>query len=452
MAYNNEFANKNLINKIVSDVSIKNNFKNILLNVSNNNIKRLDNIITKEVKETSLENLFVIDGSKFDGNIKYNIDNHISLINVNESVIDIKKYFNYLKKDFPLPDEYQEITKNYSNFLMVILRGFENEAIKNDKDFFRMFFYEYFIKIENTMLNYVEEKYGVLNNKETPYETYVYLLSHKKDITIYNPCDSCRKNNLIFSYSKDKKVCNCMDNTLYPTDFLQFHEMLNTEGSNEALTTQMMLVLEKLMLINLIRNIKNNNLDFLFKISAFILDGTLAIYAHASWLSEVIAEEIFNIKKNNDILIISVEKSGQFNEHFEMINDYYISKLEPLKNKMMYLLDEKYIKENIKIYHSNKFYGEKNYFGKKIFYKNKNGYIYVINIAFESYLDKENYASREISEIQMLDELIYILDNFSSSKYKNGLSFISMANEGASLSNSRYGTKMLNNFIEEIIK
>lgn len=59
------------------------------------------------------------------------------------------------------------------------------------------------------------------------------------------------------------------------TDLLQFQELLNTESGNEALTTQMMLVLEKIILINLLRNIKLNGLTDLLEKSAFIVDGSL---------------------------------------------------------------------------------------------------------------------------------------------------------------------------------
>ena len=44
-----------------------------------------------------------------------------------------------------------------------------------------------------------------------------------------------------------------------------------------------------------------------------------------------------------------------------------------------------------------------------------------------------------------------LLDNFSSHSYPNALSFVSMANDGASLSNSKLGSKILNSFIHEVL-
>ncbi len=55
------------------------------------------------------------------------------------------------------------------------------------------------------------------------------------------------------------QTCKCENpKNVYITDLLQFQELLNTENGNEALTTQMMLVLEKIILVNLLRNIKIN--------------------------------------------------------------------------------------------------------------------------------------------------------------------------------------------------
>jgi hypothetical protein len=45
-----------------------------------------------------------------------------------------------------------------------------------------------------------------------------------------------------------------------------------------------------------------------------------------------------------------------------------------------------------------------------------------------------------------------LLENFSSQAYPNALSFISMANDGASLSSSHMGRKLLQEFAEELLE
>lgn len=470
MAYFGELAKNKGIQTLLTDISVKENLETIEFFSSGNEFIRIDEYFInkrKYPKDFSLEHIFVIDGSKFDGETKDSLDNHVGLINVNQCVIDIKKMVSYLKNSFPLPKEYEEIRDDVPNHLIIPLRGFKTRRISNDRDFFRMFFFEYFSKMENNIVKWLEYKYGELKVKETPYETYLHLLNKQKTHHVLpkmNTCPECAKKGYVLgpNYFKDgkewngNKSCKCVDSpqNVYVTDLLQFQELLNTESSNETLTTQMMLVLEKIILINLLRNIKLNGLTDLLEKSAFIVDGSLAIYSHASWLSHLITEEIAELKSENNILICGVEKSGNFVDHFKLVDYFYAE--YPLEKGMLFFLDDDYIKKHIKIYHNDSYYGEKNYFGKKFFYKNALEKLFVINLAFEDEQDKAvNFNIRNeknsIESCQKLDELLMLLDNFSSHSFQNALSFISMANDGASLSNSRLGSKILNDFIHDVL-
>lgn len=469
MAYFGELAKNKGIQTLLSDIAIRENLETIQFLSSGNEFVRLDEFyLNKRIypKDTQLEYIFVIDGSKFDGETRDNLDNHVALLNINQCVVDIKKLVSYLKNSFPLPSEYEEIRDDVPNHLIIPLRGFKTKKINDDRDFFRMFFFEYFSKMENNIVAWLEHKFGSLKNKETPFETYLHLLNKQKThhvLPVMNTCIECRKKGYVLGphyFQKEGKwepaqTCKCENpKNLYVTDLLQFQELLNTESGNEALTTQMMLVLEKIILINLLRNIKNNGLEHLFEKSVFVVDGSLAIYSHASWLSHLIAEEIYDLKSSNELVICGVEKTGNFVDHFKLV-DYFYSEY-PLEKGMLFFLDEDYIKKYIKIYHSDTYYGERNYFGKKFFYKNALDKLFVINLAFESENDKElNYNKRNekkhIEDCQKLRELLMLLDNFSSHNYPNALSFVSMANDGASLSSSKLGSKILNSFIHEIV-
>lgn len=469
MAYFGELAKNKGIQTLLSDISIRENLETIEFLSSGNEFVRLDEYyLNKRLypKDSKLEYIFVIDGSKFDGETKDNLDNHVGLLNVNQCVIDIKKMVSYLKNSFPLPRDYEEIRDDIPTHFIIPLRGFKTKKINDDRDFFRMFFFEYFSKMENNIVHWLEHKFGELKTKETPFETYLHLLKKQRThhvLPAMNTCPECRKKGFVLGpnyFQKDNQwqpaqVCKCeKQKNVYITDLLQFQEILNTENGNEALTTQMMLVLEKIILVNLLRNIKLNNLDYLFEKSAFVVDGSLAIYSHASWLSSLIAEEIYELKSQNEVLICGVEKSGNFVDHFKLV-DYFYSEY-PLEKGMLFFLNEEYIRKYIKIYHSDSYYGEKTYFGKKFFYKNALDKLFVINLAFENEQDKElNYDKRNdkksIEESQKLKDLLMLLDNFSSHNYPNALSFVSMANDGASLSNSKLGSKILNSFIHQIL-
>jgi hypothetical protein len=397
-----ELAKNKGIQDLIADISIKQQLDSIEFFTSGNEYVRLDDFCNKnsiKPEQSKLEYLFVIDGSKFDGNVKDNLENHVALLNMNQCVIDINKMQKYLKDSFPLPEDFNKIKEDIANHMLIPLKGFKTKEIKDERDFFRMFFYEYFSKMDNKIIDWLENKFGNFSYKETPYQTYVHLLKKKVKPTLFpnfHTCPECRKKGFTIDIAsfykndewKNQITCKCDDNakTIYSTDLLQFYELLNTETSNESLTTQMMLVLEKIILVNLLRNIKLNKLEDLFEKSAFVLDGSLAIYYHASWLSSLIGEELFDLKYNNEILIFSVEKTGNFVDHFKIVDSFYSN--NPLEKGMLYFLNDDYIKKYIKIYHNDNFYGEKNYFGKKLFYKNNLNKLFVINLLFESEADK----------------------------------------------------------------
>jgi hypothetical protein len=462
MAYNLELAKNKPIQNLLANKVLEENLDTIEFIVSENEYVRIDDYcLNKNLKpkDFNIKNIFVIDGSKFDGHISHNMDNHITILNINESYINLEKMINYLKSSFPLPNEYFEIKKDYSNFLIVPFKGFRTKEINDDRDFFRFYFYNHFKQLKNVFFEEIKEN---IKNEESIFDTYKLLVgnSKKTGIDAVHPCPVCRekfKLNAKSFENSDIINCHCENNSkkIYITDLLQFHELLNTENSNEILSTQIMLVLEKLFLLNLIRNLSNNNLKEIIEESAFILDGTLSIYYHATWLSNLIAQEIYKLKQENSILICSVEKSGNFNQHFQMLENYF--KEEPLKNNLIYFLNDNYIKKYIKIYHNDNFYGEKNYFGKKFFYKNKLGKLFVLNLAYENEADKYRYFNErneieQINKCDRLEDLCMLLDNFSSNNYENALSFISMANEGASLSNSKIGSKILNEFLNNLFR
>lgn len=471
MAYINELAKNQGNQSLMANSGLKEFLKEIEFVSSVNEYIRLDDYVTSDfvkAKNSNLKHIFVIDGSKFETKLGENEEIHISLLNVNQCIINVPKMVKYLANSFALPKEYQEIKKDITLNLIIPLKGLKGKDIVDEKDFFRMYFYKIMSHTNNRIIDWLEEQGFNINEHETLLETYIHLISNltKLNTNINSPCPECRKlgHSLGLKTFKNKDEtfnhtvsCKCQTatKTYYITDLLQFYEQLNNENSNEALTTQMMLVLERITMLNLLRNLEKNDLQEIIEQSAFVLDGSLAIYSHASWLSSAILEEIIKIKNKYQTLIIGVEKTGNFVEHFKKVDNFF--KKEPLKNGALFFLNDYYIKKYIKMYDNDSFYGEKNYFGKKLLYKNRLGKLFVINVAFEDEADKFlNYNERntetERNKCQRMEDLIMLLENFSSQAYPNALSFISMANDGASLSSSTMGKKLLNDFVVDILE
>lgn len=469
MAYLGELAKNRGIQSLTSDPAIKEVLKEIEFISSVSEYKRIDQYIVNnftKAKDSKLENIFVIDGSKYDSKLGENNEINVALISIDQCVINMPKMVAYLKNSFALPKDYQAMKEDISINMILPLKGLKTREIADEKDFFRMFFYKV-MQAENKIFEWIKDRLPAASYHESLLDTYLNLLTpiKKLNANIPVPCPYCRKAGHMLSLKTFKNIdgswnpitqCKCDTNPVnyYITDLLQFTELLNNENSNEALTTQMMLVLERITLVNLLNNLVGNNAKEILENSAFVMDGSLAIYSHASWLSSAIGERIYDLKNDYQLLICGVEKTGNFVEHFKKVDHYYQD--QPLAKGTLYFLEDDYIKKYIKVYHNDSFYGEKNYFGKKLFYKNRLNKLFVINLAFENeadkYLDYNNRNGDQQRQLcQRMEDLIMLLENFSSQAYPNALSFISMANEGASLSSSSMGKKILNEFIDGLL-
>jgi hypothetical protein len=471
MPYFGESAKNQGNQRLMADIGIKEVLKQIQFISSVNEYVRLDNYVVTDIpkaKNSDLEYIFVIDGSKFETQVGDKKEVSVGLLSINQCAIDMKKMVTYLGNSFALPKEYQEIKEDITMNAFVPLKGLKGSESGDEKDLFRLFFYKVVSHAQNKINQWLKDRNYQADYQETLLDTYLHLVGKltKLNTSMIAPCSECKKagHSIGIKTFKSKEGvwshtahCKCQidPKTYYVTDLLQFYEQFNNESSTEALTTQMMLVLERLTLINLLRNLQGNELTHLLEHSAFVLDGSLAIYSHASWFSGAIAEEIFSLKNNYKLLIMGIEKTGNFVEHFKKVDSFYQE--DSLKKGLLYFLNDDYIKRYVKVYHNDSFYGEKNYFGKKLFYKNKLGKLFVVNLAFEDEGDKFLYFNQrndedQIAKIQRLEHLVMLLENFSSQAYPNALSFISMANDGASLSSSHMGRKLLQEFAEELLE
>lgn len=471
MPYAGELAKNQGNQKLMAELNIQEIFKDVKIVRQDTAYPRLDNYIVAEesrlaLKDSPLKYVVVIDGSKYETSLPDYPDINVGLLNINQCAVDMKKLQDYLKNPFPLPQQYQQIKENIAISAIVPLKGLCNTEHPDEKDFFRFFVYQTFKTMTNPMVEWLEQKGYSITYKETLLDTYKALMSHLDKLPGFiQTCPHCKKAGRslnIKSFKKESALhyadvikcrCDLEPQTIYITDLLQFHEQFNNEKSNESMTTQMMLVLERLTLLNLLRILKENALEQLFDEMLFIMDGSLAIYSHASWLSAAINAEIIAIKDKHPLVIIGIEKTGNFVDHFKKMDNFFAQDM--LKKGMLFFLNDIYIKEHVKIYDADGFYGEKNYFGKKFFYKNISGKLFTVNIAFDSEADRAvNYNSRhEEEKIQAtigLDKVVMLLDNFASHSYSNALSFISMANEGAALSTSYMGKRLLDNFIKNM--
>lgn len=283
-------------------------------------------------------------------------------------------------------------------------------------------------------------------NKETLLQTYEYLLNlkiqksreSKAPECPYVDCGIAEPNNRL-TYGFGKYVCQCpKEKTLYSTDALRLHELYNPVGSCGEMYGQIMFTMERLWLVNILRAFEKMNLLQSIKQTAFILDGSLAVYSTSSWLTKSIQTELSRINEvqkkvtGQDLIILGIEKSGTFVNHFEMLDadEEGISGKFPNQNAL--LLTDEYIKKNIVLSESTKPYGQDTYFGRKFLYKTHNGYKVVCNLAvFNEYQRKTDTAFP--NQFPCLADVLNLLDQIVSNRFQNSVSPLISAHAEAAI-------------------
>lgn len=486
MPYEKEFAGSTGLKILLKDQKLKELLKISQFIKSDTEFNRIDGHVVEAQKMNTdkVRRAFVIDGSKMEVPFIEGSLASLSLFNINQCVVDLKNVQEYLKTSFPHPSLFEKIKEHLNVLFFTPLKGMETEEY-NEAEFFRFVVYEHIKQIQNPIVDWLKQNDYQITYEESVLDTFIHLVKngYNKVRNIPCPCPVCRKSGRGIEvkqfYDRDTQElfeqveCKCSFDSkpLFITDLLGFHALLTNENGYEALTTQIMLIMEKLILINTLRIFHKNNLKDLINESVFIVDGTLGFFSHASWLTNPVLSEIADIKKESDLLLFSIEKSGQFLNHFKTVNENYNIKYNnfldygyaenkfedpTLKNGMLFFLDEEYIKGYIKNFdEAGGFYGENNYFGKKVFYKNKNGGLFVLNLAFEDENDKSMYDGRNTQErreqVKRIKDMSMILDNFASQEFANAISLLSMANEGAAISSSYMSKGIVRDFVSSLL-
>ncbi|MEO0075420.1 MAG: DNA double-strand break repair nuclease NurA [candidate division WOR-3 bacterium] len=278
-------------------------------------------------------------------------------------------------------------------------------------------------------------------NKETLLATYEYLLKLKIDKSGESkapecPYDDC-ENRLSYGYKEYKCQCE-KERKLYSTDALRLHELHNPSGSCGEMYGQIMFTLERLWLINILRAFERMNFLQSLKQTAFILDGSLAVYSTSSWLAKSIQDELYRLNEvqkkitGQDLIILGIEKSGTFVNHFEMLDtdEEGISGKFPKQNAL--LLTDEYIKKNIILSESPKPYGQDTYFGRKFLYKTSNGYRVVCNLATFNDYQRETKTAYP-NQFPRLADVMSLLDQIVSNRFQNSVSPLLSAHAEAAI-------------------
>lgn len=258
-------------------------------------------------------------------------------------------------------------------------------------------------------------------------DTYEHLLSLKPtsaDVACPYVESGCEAK---FPIAPATKCCGCeRARPIHSTDALRIQERFREFGTNGEAFGLVMQIAERLLLVHLLRCFERRGLLGKIDRLAFFVDGPLAVFGPPAWLSKAIDAELKRLNAaaraaaGCDLLILGIEKEGQFAGHFEEA-DRTETPGETLFQPGQYLLlTDDYIKRRIVLSDSDKPYGVDTYFGRKFFYKTRRGERIVASLPLAGEA-REELRSADPSRYPRLGDACALLDELGSSRFANAV-------------------------------
>lgn len=297
-------------------------------------------------------------------------------------------------------------------------------------------------------------------NGESLLDTYEALLKYKPSVAQECPYgDDCGVSPPS-NYQRGVRTypCQCpLQLPLHSTDALRFHERFNPIGPNGMVFGEIMQVLERVWLVHVLRGMEaRGHLNALTRL-AVILDGPLAVFGQPAWISQAINKELVRLNSalraatGTDMLIVGIEKTGLFVEHFKHLcaaaDKGAISLKIPPQTAI--LVTDGYIKKQIIFSESTKPYGEATYFGRKLMYRTKSGAQIVASVPYLE-ASHQNLDCALPEQFPRLADVLSVFDALVSSRYPNALVPISLAHGEAAIPLS-HGVRVLERLARELI-
>lgn len=449
MPYEGEFAHYKPLHRLVESERVQKLLGSYKVKTPSDNTNPLQILQPIQVKPGDWipELLIAIDGSHAEVEIKNGFPSaEASYVTVASVILDVAK-MQKLDKQRPVnPKEFKTIEKAESIDCALPGCNVICEGEKSARDSLRKSIFE------------VLRSVRMSEDGESLLDTYEALLKYKPITERPQRCpyEDCPKNN---DYLRGDGQYNCsceLARSLYSTDALRIHERMNPERTNGAIFGEIMQVWERLWIVHILRTLEAKKWLSSLRRLAIILDGPLAVFGQPAWISQAIYQELCRINTvakrftgSQDILILGVEKTGAFVEHFENLDKRENGGFGKFPFQSVGLLTDSYIKKNIIFSDSTRTYGDATYFGRKFFYKTKCGARLVATLPFLSSQHKD-LTQAEQSHYPRLADAVGLLDKLVSSRFPNALIPIISANAEAAIP-LRLGNKVLERLAKELM-
>ena len=433
MGFEGEFASYEPFRRLRESEKVQALERRFRIRKSEEETDSIESDLTKksDLSETSLQPdlVLAIDGSFQTAKAENGFPGaEFGYITIASVLLNLKRMSELEKEDFIEPKKFRE-TENASTIESVFPGC--NVVLDNEKNAKSSLRRALFEELRSNK---------IFAECETLLDTYEYLFRKKQELfkernLPKSPIESVDEE---MTYGYGEFICPHSREPLFSTDALRLHELLNPSGSSGEMFGQIMSTLEKLWLVHILRSFEQKEWLSTLRRVAFIMDGALAVFSTSSWLTKVISYEISRINdlqkeiNKQDLLIIGIEKSGTFFNHFIDIDTTKDGKTDKFPKQSALLLEDNYIKRNIIFSESTKPYGQDTYFGRKFFYKTASGQKLVPVVACFNDFQRDLLTANP-NQFSRLADVMNLLDRLVSNRYPNSVSPLVSAHAEAAI-------------------
>lgn len=431
MPYKDEFARTDTLLRFGESTSVK-EFNGIIRQYDGSEIAQtLPPILPLERGTTEVRHVVAIDGSTVTCTVEQGFPGaQAAAFHLGVVIIDIGKVRDFPSNYIPRPKEMRSLEKVKTLSAVLPGRNVVRRDMPSDtsKNFFRFVVNKEF----NSRLD---------PDHETLFDTYHEIIEKATRQIRCPMMEDCPMDNKTINVQIEGGCCDCHRNeSIYGTDALRLHERFSDVESSEQAFTGFRQVIEQLALLNIMRYFEQREQFEVFQGTAFVLDGPLAIFGMPAWLQGPIQKEVERLHKRilevngQGLLLMGVEKSGLFMDHFERID--WAQEDGPrgrIENGTAFAVPTEYAHKYIVLRPIDaKPHGQDTYWGRKILYKTKTGNHTVFTVPIVNEQGKD-YNCCDPVAFPRLNEALNLVDELGTHLYEDGFAPLVRAHRHAAI-------------------
>ena len=425
MPYNNEYASGDSLWRLVESESVR-EFSGVIRRDGTNEAGEPPTELAPGRGMNAISRVIVIDGSTVSEEVRNGFPGaEAALLQIAVVVIDIGALRSIPPGVIPRPSAIREM--EYPQTLDAVLpgRNVVRAGVAGDTpgQFFR-----------HTVYETLSDR-RVDDDHETLLDT-MRAITPRRSFPC--PIEDCEER-ISIDAGRMERRCSHLE-PVFETDGLRLHERFEDYGSSAQAYTAMRQVVEHLVLVNIMRYFERAGRWNVFRNTAFVMDGPLAIFGMPAWLKDHVGREIERLHEQAlanggpGVLLFGVEKSGQFLDHLRALDRSDADGPRArLASSLALAPDRAYIHRHIALRPPDaKPHGVVTDYGRRVLYKNHRGSHSVVMTPIVN----DEGADRDCVDeaaYPRLGEALDIMDELSTYLYEDGFAPLVRAHAHAAI-------------------